>query len=50
LLGLGGDDTDPLIAALLMFRVLYHFLPFVLALCLFGAVEGWRSWRARRAA
>jgi uncharacterized membrane protein YbhN (UPF0104 family) len=51
LLGLGGDDTDPLIAALLMFRVLYHFLPFVLALCLFGGVEGWRSLRpSRRAA
>jgi glycosyltransferase 2 family protein len=48
LLGLGGDDTDPLIAALLMFRVLYHFLPFVLALCLFGGVEGWRGFRARR--
>ena len=50
LLGLGGDDTDPLIAALLMFRVLYHFLPFVLALCLFGGVEGWRSLRASRRA
>jgi hypothetical protein len=48
LLALGGDDKEPLIAALLMFRVLYHFLPFVLALCLFGAVEGWRSLRARR--
>jgi uncharacterized membrane protein YbhN (UPF0104 family) len=50
LLGLGGDDKEPLIAALLMFRVLYHFLPFVLALCLFGCVEGWRSLRARRTA
>jgi uncharacterized membrane protein YbhN (UPF0104 family) len=50
LLGLGGDDKEPLIAALLMFRVLYHFLPFVLALCLFGIVEGWRSLRARRPA
>jgi len=48
LIGLGGDDKEPLIAALLMFRVLYHFLPFVLALGLFGAVEGWRSLRARR--
>jgi uncharacterized membrane protein YbhN (UPF0104 family) len=50
LLGLGGDDKEPLIAALLMFRVLYHFLPFVLALCLFGGVEGWRGLRARRTA
>ena len=48
LLGLGGDDKEPLIAALLMFRFLYHFLPFVLALGLFGAVEAWRSLRAKR--
>jgi hypothetical protein len=48
LIGLGGDDKEPLIAALLMFRLLYHFLPFVIALGLFGSVEGWRSLRARR--
>ncbi len=36
LIGLGGDDKEPVIAALLMFRFLYHFLPFVLALGLFG--------------
>ncbi len=49
LIGLGGEDKEPLIAALLMFRFLYHFLPFVMALALFGAVEGWRSLRKRRA-
>jgi hypothetical protein len=48
LIGLGSDDKEPLVAALLMFRLLYHFLPFVIALCLFGGVEGWRSLRARR--
>ena len=48
LIGLGGEDKEPLIAALLMFRFLYHFLPFVMALGLFGAVEGWRSLRVRR--
>ena len=48
LLGLGGDDKEPLIAALLMFRFLYHLLPFVLALGLFGAVEAWRSLRGKR--
>jgi uncharacterized membrane protein YbhN (UPF0104 family) len=48
LLGLGGDDKEPLIAALLMFRFLYHFLPFAMALCLFGGVEGWRSLRSKR--
>lgn len=47
LLGLGGEDKEPLIAAVLMFRFLYHFLPFVTALALFGAVEGWRGLRAR---
>jgi uncharacterized membrane protein YbhN (UPF0104 family) len=48
LLGLGGEDKEALIAALLMFRLLYHFFPFVLALGLFGTVETWRSFRARR--
>lgn len=48
LVGLGGEHREPLIAALLIFRVLYHLLPFVMALVLFGAVEGWRSWRAKR--
>jgi len=48
LIGLGGEDREPLIAALLMFRFLYHFLPFVMALGLFGGVEGWRGLRARR--
>jgi len=48
LIGLGGEEREPLIAALLIFRFLYHFLPFVIALGLFGAVEGWRSLRAKR--
>ena len=48
LLGLGGDDKEPLLAALLMFRLFYHLLPFVLALTLFGAVEGCRGLRTRR--
>jgi uncharacterized membrane protein YbhN (UPF0104 family) len=46
LIGLGGDEKEPVIAALLMFRLLYHFLPLVLALVLFGGVEGWRGLRA----
>ena len=48
LIGLGKDDKEPLVAALLMFRLMYHFLPFILALSLFGVVEGWRSLRGRR--
>jgi hypothetical protein len=47
LIGLAGEAKEPVIAALLMFRFLYHFLPFVLALALFGGLEAWRSWRAR---
>jgi glycosyltransferase 2 family protein len=47
LLGLGGDDKEPLIAALLMFRCLYHLLPFVIALGLFGGLEAWRGLRTR---
>jgi uncharacterized membrane protein YbhN (UPF0104 family) len=47
LLGLGGDDKEPLIAALLMFRSLYHLLPFVIALALFAGIEAWRNLRAK---
>ena len=48
LMGLGGEGRESLIAALLIFRVLYHFLPFVIALGLFGGLEGWRSMHAKR--
>jgi glycosyltransferase 2 family protein len=48
LIGLGKDDKEPLVAALLMFRLMYHFLPFILSLSLFGIIEGWRSLRRRR--
>jgi uncharacterized membrane protein YbhN (UPF0104 family) len=47
LIGLGGEEREPVIAALLMFRFLYHLLPFVMALGLFAGVEGWRSLRAK---
>jgi uncharacterized membrane protein YbhN (UPF0104 family) len=45
LLGLGGDDKEPLMAALLIFRILYHLLPLVIALVVFGSLEAWRSLR-----
>lgn len=45
LLGLAGADQERLLAALLIFRVLYHLLPFLLALFLFGGVELFRSHR-----
>jgi uncharacterized membrane protein YbhN (UPF0104 family) len=47
LIGLGGEGKEPLIAALLIFRFLYHLLPFVIALGLLGVVEGRRGLRAR---
>jgi len=50
LIGLGGDDKEQMLATLLMFRFLYHFVPMFIALLLFGAVEGWHSLRARATA
>jgi uncharacterized membrane protein YbhN (UPF0104 family) len=47
LIGLGDANKEPLIAGLLMFRFVYHVLPFLIAFVLFGAVEGWRSLRAK---
>jgi glycosyltransferase 2 family protein len=47
LIGLANDDKEPLVAALLMFRLMYHFLPFIFALGVFGAVEGWRNLRRK---
>ncbi len=45
LLGLGGNGQEKLLAALLIFRILYHLLPFVLSLALFGMIELGRSRR-----
>lgn len=47
LIGLGNEDRELLLAALLMFRFLYHFLPLSIALVLFGAVEALRILRAK---
>jgi glycosyltransferase 2 family protein len=47
LIGLGSENREQLLAALLMFRLLYHLVPFILALVLFGAVEAWRNWHAQ---
>jgi len=43
LIGLGSVDREQMLATLLMFRFLYHFVPMLVALALFGALEGWRS-------
>jgi uncharacterized membrane protein YbhN (UPF0104 family) len=47
LIGLGSEDREQLLAALLMFRFLYHLVPLSIALALFGGVEAWRSMRKK---
>ncbi len=46
---LPSPSQEALLASLLMFRVLYYVIPFVLALTLLGANEGGRRWDALRA-
>jgi uncharacterized membrane protein YbhN (UPF0104 family) len=43
LVGLGGEHTEQLLAVLLLFRLFYHMIPFVLSLTLFGVVEAYRN-------
>ena len=43
-----GASHESLLASLLMFRLIYYFLPFVGALALLGAGEGARRWNALR--
>jgi uncharacterized membrane protein YbhN (UPF0104 family) len=50
LIGLDPDNKELLVAVLILFRLFYHFIPFLLALALFGAREGWKSWQTRGAA
>lgn len=47
LIGLGGEHREQLLAALLMFRFLYHLVPLSIALLLFGGVELWRNFHAK---
>jgi len=47
LIGLGSEDREQMLAALLMFRFLYHFVPLSIALILFGGVEAVRNLRAK---
>jgi len=50
LIGLGEENREQLLAALLMFRFLYHLVPLSIALLLFGGIETWRSLRAGKPA
>jgi uncharacterized membrane protein YbhN (UPF0104 family) len=45
---LPGASQESVLASLLLFRVLYYFLPFIFALALLGADEGARRWSALR--
>ena len=47
MIGLGEENREQLLAALLMFRFLYHFVPLMIALALFGGVELLRSIRGK---
>jgi glycosyltransferase 2 family protein len=47
MIGLGEENREQLLAALLMFRFLYHFVPLSIALALFGGVELTRSLRGK---
>ena len=45
---LPAHSQESLLASLLLFRVIYYFLPFILALALLGADEGSRRWNSLR--
>jgi glycosyltransferase 2 family protein len=45
---LPGASQESVLASLLLFRIIYYFLPFVFALALLGADEGARRWSALR--
>ncbi|WP_442755582.1 UPF0104 family protein [Methylocystis sp. JAN1] len=47
---LPGASQESTLASLLLFRVIYYFLPFLVALAVLGADEGARRWSALREA
>jgi glycosyltransferase 2 family protein len=48
LIGLGDENREQMLAVLLMFRFLYHLVPLSIALALFGGLEAWRNFVAKR--
>jgi hypothetical protein len=50
LLALSHVPREPVLGALLLFRIVYYLCPFVLALALLGAHEVSGRWRAARRA
>ena len=47
---LPGASQSSVLASLLLFRVIYYFLPFIVALAVLGADEGARRWTTLREA
>ncbi|MBU3888184.1 UPF0104 family protein [Methylosinus sporium] len=45
---LPSHSQESLLASLLLFRIIYYFLPFIFALALLGADEGSRRWNSLR--
>jgi uncharacterized membrane protein YbhN (UPF0104 family) len=45
---LPGHSQEGLLASLLVFRIVYYFVPFIIALALLGASEGARRWSGLR--
>ncbi|MGJ0391349.1 MAG: lysylphosphatidylglycerol synthase domain-containing protein [Methylocystis sp.] len=45
-----GGSQESVLASLLLFRLIYYFLPFIVALAMLGADEGARRWGALREA
>jgi uncharacterized membrane protein YbhN (UPF0104 family) len=45
---LPGQSQESVLASLLLFRIIYYFIPFVLALAFLGADEGSRRWNSLR--
>jgi hypothetical protein len=43
------SSQEPLLAALVLFRVIYYLLPFIVALALLGGPEAFRRWKSLRA-
>jgi len=41
-------SQEDLLASLLLFRIIYYLIPFVLALAILGAHEGFRHWQNLR--
>jgi uncharacterized membrane protein YbhN (UPF0104 family) len=49
LIGLGAGNRPDVIAALLVFRLIYYLVPFLIAVAAFALFEAWQARRASHA-